>query len=58
MRACVGEMVGMNDPRVKDNDFIARAAVQNVGLRVPLVKMPAPVTGADIVARGGTVVKA
>lgn len=52
-----GVLVGMNDPRVKDTTFIARAAVQNVPLRAPLVKMPAPVTGADVVASGGKVVK-
>lgn len=53
-----GVLVGMNDPRVKDAAFIAKAAVQNPGLRVPLVKMPAPVTGQALIDGGATPVKA
>lgn len=53
-----GVMVGMNDPRVKDTTFVARAAVQNSGpLRGALMKMPAPVTGAQLVANGAAVVE-
>lgn len=53
-----GVLVGMNDPRVKDTTFVQRAAVQNVGLRAPLAKAPAPVTGAALIEGGATPVKA
>jgi hypothetical protein len=53
-----GVLVGMNDPRTKDGAFIAKAAVQNPALRVPLKKMAPPVTGAALVAAGATPVPA
>lgn len=53
-----GALVGLNDPRVADRSFVVRAAVQNPGLRVPLCKMPAPVTGAALVANGCVPIKA